>query len=38
MRQVFKCDYCGKRFDNKEDCLKHEKECFKEFPLKVIFF
>lgn len=38
MRQIFECEDCGKIFNNKEDCLKHEKECFKEFPLKVIFF
>lgn len=38
MTQFFVCDRCGKRFEDKEECLKHEQECFKEFPLKAIFF
>lgn len=22
---MYKCDYCHRRFDNKADCIKHEK-------------
>ena len=38
MKQFFVCDQCGGRFQNQEECLKHEQECYKEFPLKAIFF
>lgn len=27
MREKYWCDKCGKEFNNKEECLKHEESC-----------
>jgi hypothetical protein len=28
---MWKCDYCWRKFDNKADCIRHEKNCKKKF-------
>lgn len=36
MKTNFYCESCGKNFDNKDECLEHEKNCGIKFPVKII--